>query len=213
MYMPAHFEESRMDVLQALVRAHPLGTLVTMTAAGLEANHLPFQIDPDPAPFGTLRGHVARANRVWRDYSPGIDALAVFSGPHAYVSPGWYPSKRESGKVVPTWNYAVVHAHGPLRIVDDREWLRAFVTGLTTRHESTRDQPWQVSDAPPDYIDQMLGAIVGIEIPISRIAGKWKVSQNRAPRDREGVAAGLLQAGGEEAMAMAQMVGESLPEA
>ena len=211
MYMPAHFEESRVDVLHALIRAHPLGTLVTMTANGLEANHLPFQIHPEPAPFGTLRGHVARANRLWRDSLPGVDALVVFSGPDAYVSPGWYPSKRESGKVVPTWNYAVVHAHGPLRIIDDREWLRAFVSGLTHRFESPRDDPWKVTDAPSDYIDQMLGAIVGIEIPVMRALGKWKVSQNRAQRDREGVAAGLLQEGGEDAMPMSELVGGTLP--
>lgn len=206
MYLPKHFEETRVDVLHGLIRAHPLGALVTLTAGGLEANHIPFEIDPDPAPFGTLRGHVARANPLWRDFSSSVDALVIFQGPGTYVSPSWYPSKLEGGKVVPTWNYAVVHAYGPLRPIDDPGWLRAFVEKLTDRHEAGRKAPWKVTDAPADYVDKMVTAIVGIELQIARLAGKWKVSQNRPARDREGVVAGLQERGDEASRAMAELV-------
>jgi len=209
MYLPKHFEETRVEVLHALVRAHPLAALVTLGAGGLEANHIPFEIDPDPAPFGTLRGHVARANPVWRELSRGADALALFQGPATYVSPSWYPTKQEGGKVVPTWNYAVVHAYGPLRAVDDPAWLRAFVERLTNRHESGRTAPWHVTDAPADYVDKMVTAIVGIELPVTRLLGKWKTSQNRVARDRAGVVAGLEQDGGDAARAMAALVRET----
>jgi transcriptional regulator len=209
MYLPRHFEETRVDVLHGLMRAHPLGALVTLGPDGLEANHIPFEIDPDPAPFGTLRGHVARANPVWRELSRGADALAIFQGPATYVSPSWYPSKQEGGKVVPTWNYAVVHAYGPLRAVDDAAWLRAFVERLTNRHETRRAEPWHVTDAPTDYVDKMVTAIVGIELPVARLVGKWKTSQNRVARDRTGVAAGLEQDGSDAARAMAALVRET----
>lgn len=209
MYLPKHFEETRVEVLHGLVRAHPLGALVTLGAGGLEANHIPFEIDPDPAPFGTLRGHVARANPVWRELSRGTDALAIFQGAATYVSPSWYPTKQEGGKVVPTWNYAVVHAYGPLRAVDDPAWLRAFVERLTSRHESGRTAPWHVTDAPADYVDKMVTAIVGIELPVTRLLGKWKTSQNRPARDRAGVVAGLEQDGGDAARAMAALVRET----
>jgi len=209
MYLPKNFEETRIEVLHGLVRAHPLGALVTLGAGGLEANHIPFEIDSDPAPFGTLRGHVARANPVWRELSRGADALAIFQGPASYVSPSWYPTKQEGGKVVPTWNYAVVHAYGPLRAVDDPAWLRAFVERLTSRHESGRTAPWHVTDAPADYVDKMVTAIVGIELPVTRLLGKWKTSQNRPARDRAGVVAGLEQDGGDAARAMAALVRET----
>lgn len=204
MYLPKHFEETRVDVLHGLIRAHPLGALVTAGAGGLEANHVPFEIDPDPAPFGTLRAHVARANPVWRDGAG--DALVLFQGPEIYVTPSWYPTKRESGKVVPTWNYVAVHAYGRLRAIDDPAWLRAFVTRLTDRHEARRAAPWKVSDAPGDYVDQLLAAIVGIELPVARLLGKWKVSQNRPAADRAGVVAGLEGDGGDAARAMAAAV-------
>src|SRR5207249_2616676 len=135
MYLPKHFEEARVEVLHDLIRAFPLGTLVTLTAGGLDANHIPFEVDPEPSPFGTLRGHVARANPVWRGISAGAEALVIFQGPDTYISPSWYETKAETGKVVPTWNYVVVHAHGVPRFIDDRAWLRAFVTRLTERHE------------------------------------------------------------------------------
>ncbi len=204
MYLPRQFEETRIDVLHRLIRAHPLGALVTTGANGLEANHVPFEIDPDPAPFGTLRAHVARANPVWREGAG--DALVIFQGPERYVTPSWYRSKQEDGKVVPTWNYAVVHAHGVLRPVDDAAWLRAFVTRLTDRHEGRRAAPWKVTDAPADYVDKLLTAIVGIELPIARLAGKWKVSQNRPAADRAGVIAGLEADGDDAARAMAAAV-------
>jgi transcriptional regulator len=205
MYDVAAFREDRVEVMHALIRAHPLATLVTMGAQGLEANHIPFLIDAAPATdgaFGTLRGHVARANPVWRSFNAEVDVLAVFQGPQDYITPSWYPSKAQHGKVVPTWNYAVVHAHGTLKIVDDAEWLRKLVTRLTVSQESPLAKPWQVTDAPADYIDTMLKAIVGIEIPVRRMQGKWKMSQNRLPQDRDGVIAGLEARGDEASQAM-----------
>ncbi len=206
MYLPAQFEESRVEVLHALIRAHPLGALVTRSGDGLEANHIPFEVDPAPGPLGTLRAHVARANPVWRQAPPGEEALVIFQGPEAYISPAWYPTKQETGKVVPTWNYAVVHACGVPRFIDDPVWLRAFVERLTDRHEGGRPEPWKVADAPADFIQAMVGAIVGLEIPITRLAGKWKVSQNRPPWDRDGVVAGLLRERGGAGAAMADLV-------
>jgi transcriptional regulator len=202
MYLPAHFAETRPEPLHELIRSHPLGLLVTLADAGLQANPVPFFLDADPAGGpGILRAHVARANPLWRETRGDVEALVVFQGPQAYISPGWYPSKREHGKVVPTWNYVMVQARGTLRAVDDAAWLHAFVTRLTTRHEAVQAQPWAVSDAPPEFIDTMVRAIVGIEITLSALTGKWKVSQNRAAADREGVAAGLHAAGLTEAAA------------
>ena len=189
MYLPKHFEQTERAALSGLMRARPLATLVTLSPRGIEANHVPLLLDERAGPLGTLRGHVARANPLWR--RAGADVLAVFRGPDAYVSPGWYPSKREHGKVVPTWNYTMVQARGVLRAVDDAPWLRALVGHLTNTHESAQRAPWSVADAPDDYVQQMLRAIVGIEIPIDTLAGKWKVSQNRSAADREGTAQGL----------------------
>jgi transcriptional regulator len=209
MYVPKHFEETRVETLHELIRAHPLAALVTLTADGLNANHLPFEIDPEPAPFGTLRGHVARANALWRSVPGELEALAIFQGPEVYISPSWYPTKQETGRVVPTWNYAVVHAYGRLRAIDDRRWLREFVERLTNRHEARRPNPWQVTDAPADYLDAQLGAIIGLEMPISRLVGKWKASQNRPARDQDGVVAALVQEGSESAASMADLVRDS----
>jgi transcriptional regulator len=209
MYLPKHFEETRVEVLHELIHAHPLGALVTLTADGLDASHIPFETDPQPAPFGTLRGHVARANRVWREFSREVEALVIFQGPGTYISPAWYPTKQETGRVVPTWDYAVVHAHGPLRVIDDQAWLRDFVTKLTNRYEAGRQMPWHVTDAPADYIDKQLGAIIGLEIPITRLVGKWKMSQNRPTQDRTGVVDGLLQEGGPSDAAVAELVRKS----
>jgi transcriptional regulator len=206
MYLPSHFEEKRIDVLQAFQRAHPLGLLVTLSGAGLQANPVPFLLDPEPGPFGTLRGHVARANPLWRDTRFDVDALVVFQGPQAYVSPSFYPSKAEHGKVVPTWNYITVQARGRLRAIDDPAWVRELVTRLTRQHESPRRTPWAVSDAPADYIDTMVRAIVGIEVPLTSLVGKWKVSQNRGAADRRGVATGLHETDAAEAQAMAVLV-------
>lgn len=211
MYLPAHFQEDRIEVLHQLIRNHPLGMLVTLTANGagtqnLEANHIPFLIDAEPAPFGTLRGHVARANPVWKDFSREVEAMVVFQGPDAYISPSLYASKKEHGKVVPTWNYAVVHVYGPIKVVDDAEWMRPFLERLTDRHEAPRAAPWKVGDAPEDFLQTTMRAVVGIEIPISKLMGKWKVSQNRSKADREGVAAGLGGMTGEAEQAMAGLV-------
>jgi transcriptional regulator len=208
MHIPKYFEETRLETLHELIRAHPFGTLVTLTRDGLEANHIPFEIDPEPLPFGTLRGHIARANALWRNVSTEGEALAIFQGVDAYISPSWYPTKQETGKVVPTWNYAVVHAHGPLRMIDDRKWLREFVEKLTTRHEAGRVTPWKVTDAPAGYIEELLDAIVGLEMVVTRLVGKWKVSQNRPTRDQDGAAEGLLRDGSESSSAMARLIRE-----
>jgi transcriptional regulator len=201
MYSPAHFEETRQDVMHALIAEHPLATVVTHGAAGLDADHIPFEIGAPcaEAPFGVLRAHVARANPLWRQ--DGQAAMLVFQGPSAYISPSLYEEKAISGKVVPTYNYAVVHAHGILRSVDDPAWIFALLERLTARHESTRALPWSVHDAPRDYVDKLLGAIVGIEISIARLHGKWKLSQNRPPQDRANIVGGLGEAPASAGMA------------
>jgi transcriptional regulator len=206
MYLPKDFREDRLPELHSAIREIALGTLVTLGADGLEASHVPMLINPEPAPFGTLRGHLARANPQWRRLAAGTQALAIFLGPEAYVTPAWYATKRASGKVVPTWNYVVIHAYGALRIVDDAEWLRALVTRLTETHEADRAAPWAVSDAPADYIAGMLKAIVGFELPIARLEGKWKMSQNRPAEDRAGVVDGLRREGGAAEAAVADIV-------
>ncbi|MCE9660533.1 MAG: FMN-binding negative transcriptional regulator [Burkholderiales bacterium] len=215
MYQPAHFAESRPEVLQRLIREHPFGLLVTDGASGLAANGVPFVLDPDPAGGpGVLRAHVARANPVWKEARKDRDSLVVFQGAQGYVSPAWYPSKAEHGKAVPTWNYIVVQGRGPVRFIEDRDWLHAFVSRLTDLHEGARTVTeagrgapvWAVTDAPGDYVESMLRAIVGVEIPLSSLVGKWKVSQNRSRADRDGVAAALGQWPGDEAAAMAAAV-------
>ena len=203
MYLPRHFTEERVHFLHRLIEAHPLGTLVTPGPDGPEANHLHFEISPEPAPFGTLRGHVARANPVWRSAVSGAPALVIFHGPDGYVSPSLYPSKREDARVVPTWNYLVVHAHGTLRAIEDPAWLRAFVERLTRRHEASRREPWQVSDAPEDFIASMLRGIVGLELPVAKLVGKSKLSQNRSPADRRAALEGLRREGGAAGEALA----------
>ena len=191
MYLPNRFAETRLDVLHGLIAQHPLGTLVTHGAAGLAADHIPFEIGPatDVAPFGVLRAHVARANPLWR--LSGTQVLAVFQGPSAYISASLFAEKAISGKVVPTWNYATVHASGTLTAIEERAWLLALVTRLTDRHEAPRAHSWAVDDAPVPYIEAMLGAIVGIEIPIARLEGKWKINQDDSAADRVQIAAGL----------------------
>jgi transcriptional regulator len=211
MYLPPAFEETRRDVLHGLIQQQPLGTFVTLTPAGLDANHVPFELAPDDGPHGTLRAHVARNNRVWQDFSRDHEVLVIFQGPSAYITPSWYETKKETGKVVPTYNYCVVHAHGPLIIHDDREWLRAMVTRLTARFEASRPAPWAVTDAPADFIDKQLAAIVGLEIPLSRLTGKWKISQNRPAADRAGVNAGLRADGMAASIAMAELVARPGP--
>lgn len=206
MYIPRPFHQQQAGELHGLMRAHPLATLVIDGDQGLTANHVPLQFAAAAGAHGVLRGHVARANPVWREAVAGCPALALFHGPNAYVSPGWYPSKRDDPRVVPTWNYAVVHVHGTLTAVEDRTWLRAQVAALTVTHEAPRPEPWQVDDAPPDYVEQLLDAIVGLELTVTRIEGKWKLSQNRPPADRAGVAAGLRAEAGPAGADLAELV-------
>lgn len=206
MYLPSHFNETRPEPLRALMRARPLSTLVTQCESGLVANHVPVQTLDDPAPWGCIRGHIARANPLWRDYRSGTEALAIFQGPQAYISPSLYPSKAKTGEVVPTWNYVVVHAAGTLRFVEDPVWLRDFVAGLTAAHEAPRALPWKIDDAPAAYIDRMLGLIVGFEFSIASLTGKWKVSQNRSQADRQGVVRGLRDAADADSREIAAML-------
>ena len=195
MYVPDYFRETRPEVLQAFVERHPLATLVAVTADGLTANHIPLLAELSAPGGAVLRGHIARANSLWRELPGGAPVLAIFNGADSYISPNWYPSKREHGKVVPTWNYATVHVNGNIRFIEDAAWLRELVTLLTDTHEGDRPNRWHVSDAPREYIDAMLRAIVGVEISVTRIVAKFKGSQNRSAADRASVAAALRAAG------------------
>jgi transcriptional regulator len=206
MYIPKQHEESDRGVLHALIQSQPLGTWVAQGDGELLINHIPFLLDTERGDHGTLVAHVARANPVWQAFSKSVASIVVFQGAQSYISPSWYPSKHEHGKAVPTWNYVVVHAHGIPHVVEDRDWLLRHVTRLSDVHESAQALPWSVSDAPPDYIEKMLNAIVGIEIPIAKLEGKWKVSQNRPSPDRLGVAAGLGARKDDQSQAMAALV-------
>lgn len=205
MYLPAAFREERVEILQALMHAYPLATLVSAAGGQADADHIPLLLEPSESPGGVLRGHVARANPLWR-LQAGTELLVIFQGPQHYVSPSWYASKAESGKVVPTWNYLVVHARGRLQVHDDPLWVRGLVSRLTAVQEARFAQPWAVEDAPGEYLDRMLGAIVGIEIPVLSLVGKWKNSQNRQPADRGGVERGLRAAGGDHAQMLADAI-------
>ena len=184
MYLPRSFQETREHALQALIRAYPFATVITTGATGLAANHLPLELVD-----GRLHGHVACGNELAK--ADGTEVLVIFRGPDAYISPNWYPSKRETGREVPTWNYAVIHVHGRLRVVEDKTWLRALLERLTDRHEAGQASPWRVDDAPADHIEKMLGAISGLDIAIERIEAKFKLSQNHPDRNRAGVVDGL----------------------
>jgi transcriptional regulator len=189
-YLPEHFCEDDPIRLKALIDAHPLAVVVVHTADGLQANHIPLLLDERQGEHGTLIGHVARNNPLWTD-AAGVEVLIIFQAAEAYITPNWYPSKQETHQVVPTWNYAVVHAWGPLVVHDDEKWTRGAVGKLTRAMERRNTPPWKIGDAPQAYLDTMLENIVGIEIPISRIVGKWKASQNRSGSDRNGAIAGL----------------------
>ena len=191
MYLPSAFRQDDLAELHAQLQANPFALLTSAGAAGVQASHLPLLLEPDEGEFGTLYGHFARANPHWRDLQGGAEALAVFSGPDAYISPGWYPAKAEHGKVVPTWNYIAVHARGPVELIEEPERLLQIVSRLSDQHESGRERPWAVSDAPRDYLDSMLRAIVGFALPIHRLEGKWKLGQNRSAADQQGVRDGL----------------------
>ncbi len=206
MYLPAYFNETRPEVMRRLMRARPLSTLVTQCDVGLVANHVPVQTLDEPAPLGCIRGHIARANPLWQEYRADTQALAIFQGPQVYISPSFYPSKAKTGEVVPTWNYAVVHASGTLRFIQDAAWLRDLVAALTVTHEAERSTPWKIDDAPAPYIDKMLSLIVGFEFSIADLSGKWKVSQNRPQADQQGVIHNLKNAGHADSHEIAAML-------
>ncbi len=209
MYIPKANEEKRIPVLHELISSHPFGCLVTLGAVGLFASHIPMLLEQDGSQFGTLKAHISRANKQWSDLTPSVDALAIFSGDHHYISPSWYPGTREHGKEVPTWNYAVVHAYGPLNVIEDPSWLLAHLEKLTETHEAGSEVPWKVSNAPAEFIAQQLDGIIGLEIPIRRLEGKWKVSQNKSERDRKAVAEELAKLKTPESMAMRKLVTRS----
>jgi transcriptional regulator len=206
MYIPRHNEEKRIPVLHALMVAEPLATLVTLGGSGLFASHVPMVLEADNSEFGVLKCHISRANPQWRDFVPEVDALAIFAGHQHYISPNWYPEVREHGKEVPTWNYVVVHAYCALKVIQDKDWLLKNVENLTNVHEAASPVPWKVSDAPQDFIQSQLNGIVGLELSIRRLEGKWKVSQNRTDRERQGVIEGLAELNTPESLAMKKLV-------
>jgi transcriptional regulator len=206
MYMPASFRQDDLTQLHAQMRQSPLATLVSHSSVGLQASHLPLLLVEQAGSYGTLYGHFARANPHWQAFAESNEALAIFSGVDAYVSPGWYPSKAEHGKVVPTWNYISVHAEGQLEVFDDPERLRQLLERLTASHESGFAQPWSMDDAPRDYIDSMLRAVVGFALPIRHLEGKWKLSQNRPAADQAGVQQALRDHSQAKAVALAQQM-------
>ncbi|SAK88922.1 negative transcriptional regulator [Caballeronia glebae] len=202
MYIPPHFAETRPEELQRIIHAHPLGILVTRDDAGLDANHVPFEFDPAQGPHGLLTAHVARANDVWQRCPSGTPVMVIFRGAEGYISPNWYPSKHEAHRQVPTWNYEVVHAHGVLTVRDDEQFVRGLVARLTRRHESNEPKPWKMGDSEREFIDGMLRNIVGIEIAVTSLVGKSKLSQNKETRDRLG-AADTLDSRGQQELAQA----------
>ena len=210
MYLPEQFRVEDVPQMHALMRARPFATLISAGANGLMATHLPTVLKDD-GPYGTIECHVARANPHWRALAGGAEALLIFQGPEGYITPNWYASKAEHGKVVPTWNYAVVHAHGRAEAMDDVAWLRRHVGELTTQQEASEAKPWAVTDAPDSFIAGMARAIVGIRLPIVRLEGKWKMSQNREIEDRTGVVAGLSARGENEDAAIADLVRRLMP--
>lgn len=207
MYLPAHFVEHREDVIEAFISAHPLATVIVAHGGELIANHLPLLWQRGTG-SGILRGHIARANPLAELIGEGIDVLAIFHGPAGYISPSLYPSKAATGRVVPTWNYAVVHAHGHMQAITDAAWLQALVSELTATHEGTRAKPWAVSDAPPEFIEVQLRAIIGIEVAVQRFEAKFKLSQNRNEADRRGVIDGLAQS--QDGVALASFMADCM---
>ena len=185
MYIPAHFSENRPEELHRIINEHPLGALVTHTSQGLDANHIPFEFDAGKGPHGTLQAHIARNNPL-KDIADDAEVMVIFRSVDAYISPNWYPSKHETHRQVPTWNYEVVHVHGRIRIIDDEKFIRGVVARLTRKHEASEPRPWKMGDAPLDYMDQMVRMIVGLEIEVTRLEGKRKLSQNREARDIAG---------------------------
>jgi transcriptional regulator len=210
MYVSKHHALDDSEAIFGLMEAHPLGAWVCHTAGGRVANHVPFLLDRSRGEFGTLVGHVSRANPIWRALGAAAPSVVMFQGPQAYISPGWYPGKAAHGKVVPTWNYTVAHAHGVARAVDNRDWLLDMLNRLTATHEADRPAPWRVGDAPADYVDRMLRAIVGVELPIQRLEGKLKASQDEDLPDRLGTVRALRADPSGEAQALAGLVEKAL---
>lgn len=206
MYISKHHQFNSRDAIYSLMESHPLGAWVCPTEEGLVANHLPFFLDHTRGPHGTLMGHVARANLIWRQLPLSAPSVVMFQGPQTYISPGWYPGKVAHGKVVPTWNYAVAHAHGIARVIEDRGWMLDMLNRLTDSQEVKQTLPWRIGDAPTDFIDQLLGAVVGIEISIDRLEGKLKASQDEELQDRYGTVNGLRSTLGDDPRAMAELV-------
>jgi transcriptional regulator len=212
LYTPRHFREDRTDVLHGAIRDFPMAQLVTFGETGLEATPLPLLLDLADGEQGALLGHVARANPQWKTADRSVEALAIFSGPDAYISPGWYETKRQTGKVVPTWNYVTIQVRGRISFVEEPQELLEIVRRLTELHENGRDAPWAVADAPADFIASQLRAIVGLRLEITEITGKWKMSQNRSEADRAGVIEGLRAEGAPAADAVADLVAAAMTE-
>jgi transcriptional regulator len=206
MYVPKHFEVTDVKVLHELIHDYPLATLVTASVHGLNANHIPMHLAATPEPYGTLIGHVAKANPILEDINGEKQSLAIFHGPNTYITPSWYETKKEHGKVVPTWNYVVVHVYGTLQIVDDPEWLRTQIGTLTDQNEAQFSEPWAVTDAPSEFTEKLFGSIVGIEMKITKLLGKWKVSQNQPLENQLSVIKGLKD---NQQQDMADLVGKN----
>ena len=209
MYIPKQFEETNIDVLHRLIQAKPLATLVTLKDGMIEANHIPLVFTGSTSALGVLSGHVARANTIWKDHPEDREVLAIFQGAESYITPSWYVSKAESGKVVPTWNYVSVHAKGRMRVIQEPEWMLTQLNALTDHNEARFAHPWSVSDAPSEFTEKLLVAIVGIQIEITDLKGKWKISQDKSQRDRAAVAAGLAH---NKHVEMAELVNRTLAE-
>jgi transcriptional regulator len=203
MYLPTQFEVTDVAIMQQLIRDYPLASVITRYAEEINANHIPLMMLPEPLPFGCLQGHVARSNPLLREVQNNPEVLVIFQGTQSYISPAWYPSKQDNHQVVPTWNYTAVHAYGSVHLIEDAQWLKNHLAAMIAQHESIFPEPWKLTDAPADYLEKMLKAIVGIEIHITRLQGKWKVSQNRMPKDQQGVIEGLQAYGNQE---MAELV-------
>lgn len=206
MYIPKLFAQPDIATMHTLIRAHPLATVVTLGTEGINANHIPLHLNEEPTPFGALRGHIARANPLFTDIAEDTETLCIFQGPQTYITPSWYATKQENGKVVPTWNYAVVHAYGFINIIDNTDWLRQQLEMLTAHNETAFASPWTLDDAPRDFIDRLLEQIVGFELVITRLLGKWKVSQNQPHSNHSSIIAGLKASLQADAPAMATLV-------
>ncbi|MEI9981598.1 MAG: FMN-binding negative transcriptional regulator [Edaphobacter sp.] len=205
MYIPNANKEDRVPILHQFMQDQPFASLITLGASGLFASHIPMVLEQNGS-MGQLKCHISRANTQWRDLIPTVQALAIFAGPQHYITPTWYPEKQETAKVVPTWNYVVVHAYGHLKVIQDQEWLRSHLASLTNQHEAGFPVPWKIEDAPSDYIASQIKGIIGLEMAIERLEGKWKVSQNRSECDRAGVAEGLAELNTTESLRMKDLV-------